>query len=127
MSDEAVGIAILHDPDPEPGRDESYGFLYFVERRSNGECFVEDIPITREDKYDRIKVSCAVRHLWAYRIDGDMLHCHPSVNDLGAVWHNGYNWSVKFMRYDPAWGHHIGDKLREFNPQYPMPLRKQQP
>jgi hypothetical protein len=121
MSDEAVGIAILHDPDPEPGRDESYGFLYFVARYSNGKCFIEEVPITREDKYDRIKKGCQMQHLWAYRMEGDMLHCHPSVNDLGAAWHNSYHWSVKFVPYEPAWGHRIGEKLRELNLQFLPP------
>src|SRR4051812_6492512 len=50
---------------------------------------------------------------WTYRIDGDALHIFPSLHIHTApakgpgrtLFHNGYNWSVKFKLAEPGSGY----------------------
>ena len=50
---------------------------------------------------------------WTYRIDGDTLHmfpslhirCQPEVGTWETLFHNGYNWSVKFKLAEPGSGY----------------------
>lgn len=115
MSDEAIGVAVLHLPVGREEYDWAHGYLYFVARHGDGRTYVCDIPIVAEERYDRVKA--VVKHaLWAYRIAGDVLHCHPSVNDQGHAWHNAYDWSVRFVMYDEAsMGNAVHDAVRRLS------------
>jgi hypothetical protein len=102
MSDQVVGVALLmpETDDGEPGR------LHFIGEDGAGKRFIDSVPIVSEGVYDQVKRSLSEAYqrdyqLWAYRIEGDTLHCRPSINMTGRGWHNSYNWSVKYRVYKP--------------------------
>lgn len=99
--DEVVGIAILETV-TTPQR------LYCLYKAGSDEPCPTVIKVHQEGT----PKTC--EPCWTYRIDGDTLHMLPSLhiryqwpedNSWRTIFHNGYNWSVKFKLAEPGSGY----------------------
>jgi hypothetical protein len=85
MKDEIIGIAVL-DRSTEPHT------LLFLAQHADGHQSVHHIPMRPEGTPETPPPQ------WEYRMDGGVLHCHPSVHVIGSF-HNEYAWDVRWVEY----------------------------
>ena len=70
--------------------------LYFVCERADGSRFNFHLPVRPEGQPETLHKE------WECRVDGRVLHCHPSVLIRSLNFHNAYAWSVPFIEYDKS-------------------------
>lgn len=96
MPDEITGLAVL-----QPTWLKDVWRLHYTATKASGTRFQSWIFI-RDDAHNHLPNEMPDWHqgscvIWKFRRNGNRLECHPSVNDLGNGFHNGYNWSVEYV------------------------------
>ncbi len=93
MKDEIIGTGVLDVSGP-------YHYLFYVRSVAKRDRLsVDDLPVLPEGVVQpelKLPSYYPENTAWRYKIDGDILHVHPSVL-IKNYFHNEGQWSVKFV------------------------------